>query len=78
MATVAGEISRKKGVPDGHPELTPLIADNGDDVRVVLVRFVAPPVVGDRFTLDGATWEVVRARDHVRGCVARPASKAAS
>ncbi len=78
MATVAGEISRTKGIPDGHPELTPVIADNGDDVRVVLVRFAAPPVVGDRFSLDGATWEVVRARDHVRGCVARPLIKAAS
>ena len=78
MATVAGEIGRTKGIPDGHPELTPVIADNGADVRVVLVRFAAPPEVGDHFTLDGGTWEVVRARDHMRGCVARPLIRAAS
>lgn len=78
MATVANTFRTRKGIPGDRPEPLPVIADSGDDVCVVLVRFATPPAVGDRFTLNGTTWEVVRLRDHVRGCVARPVLAPAS
>lgn len=53
----------------------PVIADRGDDAWVVLVRFPAAPRVGDRFSFDSITWELVRDRDHARGYVARPAGR---
>jgi Lhr-like helicase len=48
-----------------------VILDCGEDVRIVVLRFAAPLRVGDMFALDGTTWEIVRAKDHTRGCVAR-------
>ncbi|HVN33060.1 MAG TPA: hypothetical protein VMT45_13850 [Thermoanaerobaculaceae bacterium] len=62
--------------PQGDP--TPVIIDDGTVVRVVLVRFQAPPEVGDLFTFEGTMLEVVRAKDHARGFVARPVSNRAS
>ncbi len=71
MATAAREIRRISR--SGSPlEPTPVIADDGADARVIVVYLPAPPAVGDRFTFDGLAWEVVHAKDHTRGCVARP------
>jgi hypothetical protein len=78
MATVAREVFDHERVPFDQPEPTPVILDRGEDVRIVLLRFAAPLRVGDVFALDGATWEIVRAKDHARGCVARPLPNAAS
>ena len=65
-------------VPVSDGELTPVIVDAGDAVRIVLVRFPAAPTVGDRFSFDGGTFEVVRTKDHARGFVARPVAAPAS
>ena len=49
----------------------PVILDFGDHASVVPVTLSRPPQVGDRFDLDGACWEIVRAGDLLRGYVAR-------
>ncbi|MGD1149510.1 MAG: hypothetical protein ABR961_16360 [Thermoanaerobaculaceae bacterium] len=72
MATVAREVIDSERVSVDEAEPTPVILDHGKDVRVVLLRFAAPLRVGDVFALGGTAWEVVRAKDHARGCVARP------
>ena len=77
MATVARDIRNILQVPESSLEPTPVIADFGGKVRVIVVRFPGPPAVGDRFTYDGITWEVVHAKDHARGYVARPCPGAA-
>jgi hypothetical protein len=50
----------------------PVILDSGDAARVAAIAFECAPQVGMRFELDGATWEVTRAKDYVRGWVAQP------
>lgn len=77
MATVARDISETPQVPESSPEPTPVIADCGGEVRVIVVSFPVPPAVGDRFTFGGINWEVVHPKDHARGCVARPCLSAA-
>jgi hypothetical protein len=54
--------------------LVPIIADAGDRARVILVSFEREPALGQHFQAHGRTWEIVRAKDHLRGWVARPAS----
>jgi hypothetical protein len=49
-----------------------MILDSGDAARVAAIGFKWAPQVGMRFEFDGTTWEVTRAKDHVRGWVARP------
>ena len=49
----------------------PVILDSGDRARVVTVTFSRAPELGDRFDFEGVTWEIVRARDFLRGFVAR-------
>jgi hypothetical protein len=51
---------------------TPVIADRGDEACVVVVRTAEPLDVGSRFEFGGLTWEIVRARDLLRGFVAWP------
>ncbi len=72
MATVACEGIESERVPVDEQEPTPVILDHGNDVRVVLLRFAGPLRVGDVFALGGTAWEVIRAKDHARGCVAQP------
>jgi hypothetical protein len=55
---------------------TPVIADRGDAAFVVMVHTPSRLRLGDRFEFAGSTWEVTRAGDAVRGCVARPAPRA--
>jgi Lhr-like helicase len=71
MATIAREVVDHERVSFNQLEPTPVILDCGEDVRIVVLRFAAPLRVGDMFALDGTTWEIVRAKDHTRGCVAR-------
>jgi len=78
MATVARELIESNTVPVDQDALTPVIIDRGEDVRIALVRFPVAPEVGDRFTFEGTTCEVVRTKDHARGCVARPLNEPAS
>lgn len=49
----------------------PVILDCGEHARVVTVTFSRLPQVGERFVLEGSTWEIVRAKDLLRGYVAR-------
>ena len=72
MATAARDIGNTYQVPAGPLEPTPIIADGGGEVRVIIVDFPVPPSVGDRFAFGGTTWEIVHSQDHARGCVARP------
>ncbi len=55
----------------------PVIADDGLEAGVVVVRFSGPPRRGDRFEHGGRTWEIVREQDHLRGYVARPIDRMA-
>jgi hypothetical protein len=55
---------------------TPVIADRGDAAFVVVVHGAWRLRLGDRFAFAGSTWEVTRAGDAVRGCVARPVTRA--
>jgi hypothetical protein len=55
---------------------TPVIADRGDAAFVVVVHTQWRLRLGDRFAFAGSTWEVTRASDAVRGCVARPVARA--
>ncbi len=54
---------------------TPVIADRGDAAFVVVVRAPWKLRLGDRFEFVGSTWEVTRAGDLLRGCVARPVAQ---
>jgi hypothetical protein len=54
---------------------TPVIADRGDTAFVVVVRAGGKLRLGDRFEFGGSTWQVTRAGDLVRGCVARPVAR---
>ncbi len=78
MATAARELIETKPVVTADGGLTPVIIDGGDAVRIALVRLPAEAWVGARFTLDGGTFEIVRAKDHARGWVARPLPETAS
>jgi hypothetical protein len=49
-----------------------MILDGGDAARVAAIEFHCAPCLGMRFQFDGTAWEVTRAKDHVRGWVARP------
>ena len=73
MAYVPSEVSRGRPSKRGLREFSvPVILDHGDQARVATVAFGGSPQVGDRFHLDGATWEITRAKDFQRGYVARP------
>jgi hypothetical protein len=50
----------------------PVIIDRDNEAMVVVVHFRRPPRLGDRFTMDGLIWEIVRPKSHQRGFVARP------
>jgi hypothetical protein len=58
------------------PVATPVIADRGDAAFVVVVRAPWKLQLGDRFAFAGSAWEVTRVGDAVRGCVARPVTRA--
>ncbi len=77
MATVAQEVYALNDVPVQADELIPVIIDGGEAVRIALVRFPADPEVGTRFTFEGGAFEIVRAKDHARGFVARPLAQRA-
>jgi len=49
-----------------------VILDHGDHARVASVAMGRSPRLGDRFNLDGVTWELSRVKDLQRGYVARP------
>ncbi|MBP1619760.1 MAG: hypothetical protein H6Q02_527 [Acidobacteria bacterium] len=76
MATAiqAMQDSAARYVGDGTVA-TPVIADRGDAAFVVVVQAAARLRLGDRFEFAGTTWEVTRAGDRLRGCVARPARR---
>jgi hypothetical protein len=73
MATAMRAI-QGRGAPEvGRGTLaTPVIADRGDMAFVVVVRAKWKLRLGDRFEFAGTTWQVTRAGDLVRGCVAHP------
>lgn len=70
MSCVAHE---QEARPWSRRGAVPVIADRGDDAKVVMVSLSHDPGVGDRFEYDGMEWVVVRAKDHLRGAVAVPA-----
>jgi hypothetical protein len=73
MATILPGVARTRPFTASSCELlAPVILDSGEQARVVTVPFPQRPNVGDRFELDGRTWEVTRAKDFLRGLVARP------
>ncbi len=78
MATAARELIELNAIPVQQGGLTAVILDGGDTVRVALIRFPAPPEVGDLLTFEGRAYEIVRAKDHARGFVARPVAETAS
>jgi hypothetical protein len=49
-----------------------VILDHGDYARVTTVAIGRTPGLGDRFKVNGVTWEISRVRDLQRGYVARP------
>ncbi len=51
----------------------PVILDSGATARVAAINPPRAPFVGMRFVHGGTVWEIIRAKDHVRGWVARPA-----
>ena len=73
MSYQPAEISkvRRRGAGIGGIAV-PVILDHGDRARVVTVTFPRSPHPGDRFALEGTTWEIARAKDFQRGFVARP------
>ncbi len=73
MARVAYEVgSRRQPIPRHPHPFTPVIADDGEHAWVAVVAFAHPPALGDRFAFRGQTWEIIREKDFLRGCVARP------
>ena len=73
MASAVREVWMLSGKPaERAGRSVPIILDGGDRARVATVELYCAPFVGLRFELDGTTWEVTRAKDHVRGWVARP------
>ena len=73
MASAVQEVWRLRSCRAASTGLTvPMILDSGDAARVAAIDFQCAPHVGMRFELDATTWEVTRAKDHVRGWVAQP------
>jgi hypothetical protein len=65
-----------RGVPPSKHDLQEhsvlVILDHGDYARVTSVAIERPPRLGDRFKVNGVTWEISRVKDLQRGYVARP------
>jgi hypothetical protein len=57
----------------GGADPIPVILDSGTAARVAAINPPRAPFVGMRFFHGGTVWQIVRAKDHVRGWVARPA-----
>ena len=73
MATAVQAIQERAAPEVGQGTVaTPVIADRGDAAFVVVVRAPWKLRLGDRFEFAGSTWQVTRAGDLMRGCVARP------
>jgi len=73
MAYVPFTVSGVRPSEHGPQERTVLvILDHGDFARVAPVVIGRSPRLGDRFRLDGVTWEISRVKDWQRGYVARP------
>ena len=51
--------------------LVPVILDHGDQARVATVALGHFPRLGDRFDIEGLTWEITRVKDLQRGYVAQ-------
>lgn len=75
MATAAYELEKLQTASGAERRgRVAVIIDDGVTARVMPVAFAATPRIGDRFELDGRTWEIVRLQDSRRGFVAHPAA----
>jgi len=73
MAYVPFVVSRVRPSEDELREFAVVvILDHGDHARVASVALGRFPQLGDRFNLEGVTWEITRVKDLQRGYVARP------
>jgi hypothetical protein len=52
--------------------LVPVILDHGTRARVATLALGHFLRLGDRFEIEGMTWEIIRVKDFQRGYVARP------